>query len=43
MRNFWLDRIEQRKRQETKRELLKKIGEIVSKSLRGKKGKKDGN
>jgi len=43
MRNFWLDRIEQRKAQQTKRDLLKKIGEAVSKSLRGKKGKKDGN
>lgn len=38
MRNYWLDRIE-----ETKRSLLKKIGEAVSKSLRLKKGKKDGN
>ena len=43
MRNYWLDRLERRKEVETKRNLLKKLGEIVSKSLRVKKDKKDGN
>lgn len=43
MSNYWLDRMERRRAEETKRGLLKKIGKIVSKSLRLKKGRKDAN